>query len=372
MKINVSNRRRKKLRIAQIAPLNSAVEPDPRYATTGIIYYLTEGLRKKGHEVTLFASGDSQTSAKLVALTPSVVNEKDLSEKQKQKGYRAYLYNFALAARAYRQWQEFDIIHIHLGNNGQVEGLFFSDLAPVPTIASVQCMFDELMPEIVQSFQKKVTFVALSKDHLEKAQPLKSKTFIYNGIDVNKFSYGKDPSDYLLFLSRLHPNKGALTAVKVAKKLRLPIKVAGHRSTSRPEYYQAILKEKGRRAELISEVDLPTKIKLYQRAKALIFPVQIDEPFGLVMIEAMACGTPVVAFGRGSVPEIVEDGKTGFVVKPGDLAGLAKAVKKIYEMPQKDYLALRQRCRKRVEEKFSIGRMVDHYEELYLKVRGEK
>ena len=195
------------------------------------------------------------------------------------------------------------------------------------------------------------------------------KNVVYHGIKLNDYPFQRDADDYLAFSGRMIPEKGALSAIRVAKKLKKHIQLAGSIPESQDEasyWYNKVKPSLNHGAKYLGLIPYNKMYTLYSRAKALLVPITWNEAFGLVMIEAMACGTPVIAFKHGSVPEVIKDKKTGFIVK--NESQMIKAVKKIYDMPQNEYMQMRRNCRKHVEENFSVERMVNDYEKLYYKI----
>ena len=211
---------------------------------------------------------------------------------------------------------------------------------------------------------------------------------IYNGTDTNLFRFNPNPKDYLLYLGELVERKGVREAILAAKKIKLKLVIAGRvpLQTSQIKDYSFFQKyvkpELNRgRIEYAGEVASEKTSELYGNAKATLFPIRWEEPFGLVMTESMSCGTPIIAFARGSVPEIIKDGETGFIVNSSDndirgnwiikktgVEGMIEAINRIYDMPEKEYLEMRKNCRKHVEKNFTLERMVDEYEKVYKRI----
>jgi len=323
-------------------------------------------LLKRGHQVSLFAPGNSRTSADLHAVIERPLSEKDISEKQKKAGYTFSIFSTWNTAEAYHQARKFDIIHTHLGNFGQIKSAFLAPLVNTPTVSTIHCPLNEIATRVLEKFSRNQTFVGISHNQLKRSSFFKRFPVVYHGINEKEFSFSNKRKDYLLFIGRLHLQKGADIAIKISRILKIPLKLAGQPSSSQKEYFDQKIKPylKDSSIEFLGKLSKNRLSSLYQNAKALLFPIQWEEPFGLVMIEAMACGTPVIAFGRGSVPEIVKDGRTGFIIEPGDIDGMVKAVKKIDQID-------RMACRRHVEENFTIERMVEKYEKIYKKIIKE-
>jgi glycosyltransferase involved in cell wall biosynthesis len=203
-------------------------------------------------------------------------------------------------------------------------------------------------------------YISISDAQRKPAPNLNYAATIYNGIDLKTFSFSDRHDDYLIFLGRLQPEKGVAEAVQVAKMTGEKLLIIGPPVTGK-YWDKKIVPYLDDKIQYLGFVSRSEIVKYYQRAKAILVPIQWEEPFGLVMTEAMACGTPVIAFDRGSVSEVVVEGKTGFIIKDNNLEAMAGAVKKIDEIKRLD-------CRKHVEKNFSIQRMVDHYEEVFLTI----
>lgn len=195
---------------------------------------------------------------------------------------------------------------------------------------------------------------------------------IHHGIPIEKFPYNKKPENYLVWLGRITKKKGLTEAIKVAKATKTKLIIAGIINPRDQEIFNKEIKPEIDHKQIfyIGPVGHQSKVKLLKNAKALLYPVSWEEPFGLVMIEALACGTPVIAFKRGSVPEIVKDNKTGYQVRT--VSEMIKAVKKLYSMPVEEYQKMRYNCRKQVEKNFTVEKMVDQYEKMYYKILNLK
>ena len=361
----------RKLRIAQIAPLWVPVPPKTFGGTQIAIRGLAEGLVKKGHKVTLFASGKSKTSADLESFINISIYGQYQAYRNKKSSFdpRGKLYyDLGNHLKAFLSQDKFDIIHSHFGS----AAMFFAPFLKVPLIITQHISFpDKGEPDLLKCFcdyNKHTYFIPISRNQagVAKYKIAKIQHQIYNGININKFKLNLNPKDYFVFLGRTTPKKGTLEAVKAVKAAGGKLKIAG--SIDNKEYFKKAEKYiDGKNIEYIREVELKEKNILLRNAKALLFPIDWEEPFGLVMIEAMACGTPVIAFRRGSVPEIIKHNKTGFIVPPLDknkkpnIEGLVEAIKKIDQIDRRE-------CRKHVEENFTVEKMVDEYEKVYYKI----
>ncbi len=351
----------KKLRIAQLAPLWETIPPKKYGGIEIIVDVITKELARRGHDVTLFASGNSKTKAKLESVFP-----RSLFEEKVDWFHRSQ--NLIHAANAFRMADRFDIIHNHMGDNA----LFFSRITRTPMITTLHNVLPN--PENSKSdeyitfdhYSKKTYFASISFDQRTHTDiSLNYAGTVYNGINMKDFTFNPKPKNYFAWLGRIHYGKGMWEAVHASRETKSNLIAAGNITCESDEKYFNTVKTMidGKKIKYIGEVGPKKKNILLGSAKALLFPIRWEEPFGLVMAEAMACGTPVIAFKRGSVPEIVKHGKTGFVVE--DEKGLIEAMKNIDKID-------RAQCRKHVEKHFTIERMVDAYEEVYEKIIKNK
>jgi glycosyltransferase involved in cell wall biosynthesis len=318
-------------------------------------------LLKRGHEVTLFASGNSKTKAKLRSVFP-----KSLFEMKVDWYHRSQ--NLINAANAFSMANNFDVIHNHAGDNG----LLFSQTTKTPVLTTLH----NVLPNSKQKnsdeyitldyYSKKTNFVSISFNQRTHTDIKFNYTdTIYNGININDFTFNPKPKNYLVWLGRIHYGKGLWNAINAAKISKEKLIIAGNITCETDEKYFQSVKPMidGKQIKYIGEVDSKGKDDLLKNAKAILFPTIWEEPFGLVMIEAMACGTPVIGFNKGSVSEVIKDGKTGFVVK--DDKKMIKAIKNIDKID-------RPKCREHIEKNFTIEKMVDNYEKVYKKIIKNK
>lgn len=362
----------KKLKIAQLAPLWVPVPPKKYGGIERVAHYLTEELVKRGHEVTLFASGDSKTSAKLVAVYPRHL----LQDKVR---WTNPLWNLENLTAAFKQAEEFDIIHSHL----DVWPLFFQEFIKTPVLHTFhnplhkqKKIFNKRRVKKIDhrlqifNLYRKSTLACFISGSQKKLCPINfTRNWIaYNGIDTSLYEFNERPEDHFIWIARIDPYKGIENAIAAAEKADVKLLLAGRLDADKAEYFEEKIRPRlSKRIQYIGELSQKELSNFYGKAKALLYPIEWEEPFGLVMVEAMACGTPVIAFKKGSVPEVVKHGKTGFVIAKKDkkgkrnIAGLVKAIKKIDEIKRKD-------CRQRVEENFSFPKMVDRYEEIYYQI----
>lgn len=351
----------KKLRIAQVSPLWYPVPPKGYGGTEFVVSKLTEGLVKRGHKVTLFASGDSKTSAKLVSVTDKNLYSRNVP-------WLAPNYNIQNLIEAFSREKDFDIIHTHIDQFD----LLFRVHSKVPTVATLHNMiwarwrkrtgewYD--LEAVTKNYSRypKLPYIAISNKYREVC-PAKirfAKT-IYHGVNAEQLKFNKKPSDYFVWLGRIVDIKGPHIAVELARKLGLKLVIAGVlRSENDEAYYRREIKPYlSSKIKSVGALNNPKeKSRVLGNAKALIYPLLWDEPFGIVLSEAMATGTPVIAFNRGAAGEIVKHGETGFLVK--NKQQMIRAIKNIDSIS-------RAKCRERVEKNFSIEKMVENHEKLY-------
>lgn len=342
----------RKLRIAQIAPLWAKVPPSTYGGIELVVNLLTEELVRRGHDVTLFASGDSRTSAKLHS-----VCETHMLDLMEHAGAGAYeFYANAAVAEALRHADCFDVLHFHIGT----QFLALGSVASTPSLFTMHTFFSEDDAWAARRYPH-VAIAGISRYQVRGVAAARGTEapVVPNGCDFDSFDPNFQAGKYLAFLGRMGPDKNPLDAIRIAREAGLPIVLAGQPQQAREQTY---FEEKvrplidGERVRYIGPVDHAQKNALLRGAAALLFPIQWPEPFGLVMIEAMACGVPVVAHSLGSVAEVVDSGITGFhsasIAEMGALIPRALAL---------DRRAVREHAR----ERFSHQRMVDGYEQLY-------
>ncbi|MFC1656804.1 glycosyltransferase [Patescibacteria group bacterium] len=359
------------MKIAQLTP-NSKPIPSPKnriYAPGLIVGAISDGMTEKGHEVFLFAGKDSKTKAKIMYEGNSLFSDYgDLREPQRTQ------YELTMASKCFEMARDnkFDIVHAH----DHTKVIYFANFVDTPIVFTFHGdPEDDLSEEIdrkrLLKYRDRVKSVAVSDFQVKNA----SKYFnfidrVYHGIDISRLKFNAKPKDHMLFLGRMVDRKGPDIALDIAKSLNKKIVLAGEPySKEDKEFFVKIQTSmKNQETEYLGHIPFDKVGDIYRQSKVFMMPIRKNEAFGLVMIEAMACGTPVVVFDRGSAGEIVKDGVTGFVVKVDDNQAMAKAVQKIYNMPENQYQKMRENCRKHVEEKFSIQKMVDGYEKVYQKI----
>lgn len=345
------------MRIAQVAPPFETVPPAAYGGTERIVSTLTEALVRRGHEVTLFAAGDSHTSARLVPTVDRALWHAD-------PPLRDFSPFWALTLDAiWDHAAEFDVIHSHL----DYWGYPLARHAHVPVVTTLHGRLD--LPELQPLYRRfcDVPLVSISEAQRRPVPWAHWVATIHHGIELQEFTFNARRGRYLAFLGRISPDKGLDTAIRVARRAGMPLKIAARKPLRQrgdpnvradwEHYHNAVqpLLERGH-ATLIGEVAGAEKDRFLRNAAALLFPIRWPEPFGLVMAEALACGTPVLALRDGSVPEVVEDGVTGFIGESED-----DLVAAVGRLPEIDRAA----CRAEAERRFSPEAMADSYERVY-------
>ena len=337
------------MRIAQVAPLFESVPPKLYGGTERVISYLTEELVRFGHEVTLFASGDSQTKAKLVAACPQALwHDENCRE--------TLPHHVRLMDLVFQDASRFDVIHFHC------DYLHFPLLRRYPC-RSVTTLHGRLhIPDLQRLFDEfaEVPLVSISNDQRRPIPWANWQATVYHGLPRDLHTFRERPGDYLAFLGRISPEKRLDRAIAIARQVGRKLRIAAKIYPEERDYFhqaiQPLLHECRTWVEFIGEVGGQEKDEFLGNALALLFPIDWPEPFGLVMIEAMACGTPVIAWRHGSVPEVIEDGVTGFVVD--SLEEGVQAVERIGSLS-------RHACRRIFEERYDAARMAQDYLEVY-------
>jgi len=337
------------MRIAILAPPWFAVPPSGYGGIEWIVWLLADGLVDKGHDVTLFASGDSRTKAKLEA-----VFEHAPSELIGRSGPE-----LRHVLSCYERSEDFDVVNDHTGHLGAALG----GLSRAPVVHTVHGPLDGEPGALYRSIEKvapKVGLISISLNQRRPEPDLNWVANVPNALDLEHYPCQPHRGDYLLYLGRMNHEKGAHRAVAVAMELGVPLKLAGKMQEPREREYFAEFVEPhlGHGIEYLGEVNHGTKVELLQNARATLFPIEWEEPFGLVMIESMACGTPVIATRHGAVPEVMGDGRGGVVVDHWrEIPGAIERVDEIDPLESRRY----------VEERFAPERMVADYEEAYRK-----
>lgn len=341
------------MRIAQIAPLWERVPPFRYGGIELIVSLLTDELVRRGHEVTLFASGDSITKADLKSVHDQALR---LDPTIKEHG----IYEQMMLSGLYQQATDFDIIHSHVGHTA----LPYSVFAKTPTIHTTHGIFTPDNEKLFQQFADQ-PFTSISEAQREPRLGLNYIHTVYNGIDPDAYGFQATPTQppYLAFVGRLSPEKGPEGAIKIAQATGLPLKMAGKIDVVDREYFDETLNPliDGEQIQYLGEVSHEEKVQLLKNAAVTLFPITWREPFGLVMIESMATGTPVIGMALGSVPEVIAHGKTGFICHT--LEEMSQAIPEAMKLD-------RQTCRDYVLSRFSVQTMVNEYEQAYETVLG--
>jgi glycosyltransferase involved in cell wall biosynthesis len=342
------------MRTAQVAPLFESVPPSLYGGTERVVSWLTEELVRQGHDVTLFASADSKTSARLVPACPGALwRDPDCRD--------PLPHHVRLVELVAREAHRFDVIHFHLDyvHFPAIERL------PCPAITTLHGRLDPHNDKPLFAMFPHVRLVSISDDQRRPIPRAGWAATVYHGMPRELHTYRATPGSYLAFLGRLSPEKGIEPAVEIARRAGLPLRVAAKIYPEERPYYERIVEPLFRASpwvEFVGEVGGRAKDDFLGNARALIFPIAWDEPFGLVMIEAMACGTPVVAYRRGSVPEIIGQGTTGFIVDDVDSA--VEAVGQVRWLERAE-------CRRAFERRFDAARMARDYLQVYRNVAAE-
>ncbi|RJR48249.1 MAG: glycosyltransferase family 4 protein [Desulfobacteraceae bacterium] len=336
------------MRIAQIAPLYESVPPKTYGGTERIVSYLTEMLVEMGHDVTLFASGDSKTSATFSAQTP-------LSLRLDDGCIDPLVHHVLMLERVFQQADEFDIIHSH------IDYLPFplARLSPAPVVTTLHGRLD--MPDLVPLYREFSEQPLISISNSQR-KPLPWANWIrtvYHGLPEGHYSLNRTPEQYLAFIGRISPEKRLDLAIEIAIGAGVPLKIAAKIDKVDKEYYRETIRPLLGHPliEYVGEIGEREKGDFIGNAIALLAPIDWPEPFGLVFIEAMACGTPVLTRPMGSVPELIEQGVTGFIFET-----VEEGIEAVRQIPSID----RDRCREVFERRFTSRRMASDYLEAYL------
>ncbi len=377
----------RKLRIAILASNLFPLPPDPTRLPPGfagaserIMSKITDGLVAHGHDVKLYASGDSKTTGRLISVSEvASIHDQEIGLANHFEMEHLLIRRCYLDARD----QIFDIIH----SSFDTRSAYYSSFVSTPTVATLHSPLVGIKKRILEKIPDTQWYVSISNAQRKNLPNLRYAGTVYHGVDPKLYPAGDGAGGFLLIVGRITPDKGILQAAQLAHATGMPLQIFGtHHQGHGDAYWVQIVPYLGgnlvQHGGMLSQNDLFFR---YGQAKAYLFPLQWEEPFGLVMIEAMACGTPVIAFARGSVPEIVVDGVTGYILNPsvedirGDwvvkrtgMEGMKEAIRRIYEMPNSQYRAMRLACRKRIEDYFTIEKMVAGYERVYEQILGLK
>lgn len=338
------------MKIAQITSVYLSVPPKTYGGTERVVYHLCQELTRRGHHVELFASGDSKVDCTLHAVIPIACQDDPHSTIYLEKEFEAR-HTYGL----YRQADRFDLVHAHWPTLAP----YFSAFSGTPTLVTYgyieravheyyRAHFPLCFPVCVSLAQKRMLG--------DESVPV-----VYNGIDANEIHFDDKPENFFIIVGRMTPGKGIAEAIRIAKIARVRLLIVGHVTTHLPWSEDYFLKEvkphiDGDKVCYIDRLPYREIVRLMGRASGFLFPLQWDEPFGMVVVEAMAAGTPVIAYPRGSMPELVKDGETGYLVESEE--EMVHVIAQIGHLDRKS-------CRLWVEERFSIEQMIDGYEKLY-------
>lgn len=343
------------MRIAQIAPLQESVPPQLYGGTERVVSYLTEELVRQGHDVTLFASADSRTSARLRPICPRALR---LEATERPCPLAWHVLQAELVAQ---ECSRFDIVHNH------ADFLLFPHIRShaLPAVTTMHGRLD--IPDqfaLFKEFQE-IPLVSISNAQRAPMRWANWAAIVYHGLPRHLYTPGEGKGDYLAFLGRVSPEKGLARAIRIAKATKLPLRIAAKIDTVDEKYFNRTIRPllDDPQIEFLGEIGEDRKSEFLGNATAVLFPISWPEPFGLVVIEALACGTPVIAFPHGSVPEILDNGVTGFLVR--SVKAAAAAVARIPTLS-------RSRCREVFETRFSVERMCRDYLRAYERVADER
>lgn len=372
------------MKIALIAPLEEAVPPIKYGGTERIVYEIAHGIGKLGHTVDLYASGDSKQEP-YYTVYPTVLKHLRATDEYKdsvdmRNVRKLMVLSNTVSAIADRKY---DIVHNHFG----WRYLIFSHFVNTPVLTTHHGPLNAPHHNMVYLAHKDSYHVSISNNQRKDLPQLNYIATVYNGVNTDELPFMEMPKDdYMFFLARISPEKGPLAAIHTAIQSKRRLLMASKIDIADKEYFEKEVNPliDHQYVNLLGEVGIEEKVKLLQNAKLLLVPIQWEEPFGLMFTESMSCGTPVITFARGSAPEIIVDGVTGFLVNQSDefkrgdfivkktgIEGLMEAVERIYNLSETEYKQMRNNARKHVVEKFTIQKMVDGYMSVYERIAKE-
>jgi glycosyltransferase involved in cell wall biosynthesis len=334
------------MKIAQVSPLYESVPPRTYGGTERIVSYLTEELVAQGHEVTLFASGDSVTAAQLIPARKRALRLDNV--------FDPLAHHYVMLEEVFERASRFDIIHFH------TDYLHFplARRHSVPHVTTLHGRLDlvDLMP-VYKKFSE-MPVVSISNAQRKPLPRANWQETVYHGLPLDLYHCGEKPGEYLAFVGRISPEKRLDRAIEIAARFGMRLRIAAKTDAADHNYMEQVIRPilSNSSAEFIGEIGDKDKKEFLANAYALLFPIDWPEPFGLVIIEAMACGTPIIAYRCGSVPELIQEGITGYMVD--DIEGAVEALAKISSFD-------RRRCRRVFEERFSATRMAHDYLRVY-------
>jgi glycosyltransferase involved in cell wall biosynthesis len=326
------------MRIAMLSPIAWRTPPRHYGPWESVVSLLTEGLLDRGIDVSLFATADSRTKGRLKSVCPTgYAEDPELLPK---------VWECLHISELFEQGDLFDLIHNHF----DYLPLTYTGMTSTPVVTTIHGFSSPKILPVYKKYNHQTFYVAISES--DRSPELDYIATIHHGIDLQRFTFRPEHGDYLLFFGRIHPDKGARECIDVARRTGMNLILAG--IVQDREYFETQIEPTvdNHRVRYVGSAGPEKRDGLLGGAYALLHPINFDEPFGLSVVEAMACGTPVVAFRRGSMPEIVADGRTGYLA--ADAAEMARLVSKVKELDRRN-------CRQWVEERFSVDRMVDDY-----------
>lgn len=335
------------MKIAMLSPVAWRTPPVKYGPWERVVSLLTEGLAERGIDVTLFATADSVTRARLHAVAPRPYEE--------DKSLDPKVWECLHVSEVFERAGEFDLIHNHF----DFLPLTYSGLVETPVLTTIHGFSSPRILPVYRKYNRRTYYVSIS--NADRSPELEYAATVYHGIDLENFTLRTEPGDYLLFFGRIHHDKGAREAIEIARLAGLKLIVAG--IIQDESYFNSAVKPclDGKSVEYAGVAGPELRDSLLGGALALLHPINFEEPFGLSVIEANACGTPVIAFNKGSMPEIIQDGVNGFLAD--DIGSAVSALKKIYAVQ-------RTKCREVVEQRFSKDVMVENYLEVYRRIIG--
>ena len=342
------------MRIAQVAPLYESVPPTGYGGTERVVSWLTEELVRLGHEVTLFASGDSMTTARLVPCCPESLRLATDCVDQ-------LAHHFVMLEKVLQEKNEFDLIHFH------TDYLHFpvSSRDRYPHVTTLHGRLD--IPDLVPLYEmySDMPVISISDAQRDPLPRLNWQGTVHHGFPPESYRLNRKSGNYLAFLGRTSPEKGLDGAIEIARRAGMPLKIAAKIDKVDQDYFDACIRPllNSPDIEFLGEIGYPEKNQFLGDAAALLFPICWPEPFGIVMIEAMACGTPVIAYPFGSVPEVIKDEVSGYIVP--DMESAVDAVRKLDRLDRK-------KVRRHFEQHFTASRMAQDYLRIYERVASRK
>jgi glycosyltransferase involved in cell wall biosynthesis len=353
------------MKIAQVAPLWENIPPDKYGGTERIVYYLTEELVTRGHDVTLFASGTCKTAAKLSSVCPRPLFQDNIA-------WTNIMYPMLNITEAFDRIDEFDIVHIHLNKSSDYIALPLAKEHSKKVVFTLHFTYPtnqnhQDRHQVLQKYRD-LQYISISNSQRRGGENLNWIGTVYNGVDVSMFKYNENPKDYFFWLGKFNPDKGVKEAILAAKMANVKLVISGkvdHLEKEDFDYYQneVLPLVDNEQIVMAEELNDQQKNEAYGNAIGFLNPIKWNEPFGLVMAESMATGTPVISFKNGAAPEIIEDGVSGYLVD-----NIEHMAEKISQISKISRLA----TRKRIEDKFTIQKMAQGYVDIYENIFNKK